>query len=241
MMSPDVSHSANPFENRRFSYKELKRITNNFDTVIGRGGFGLVYAGRLENGASVAVKMRSETSSQGNTEFLAEAQPLARIHHRNLVSLVGYCKDKKHLSLVNDYMDGGNLQDRLRGQEPLNWLQRLKIALDSAYGQPAIITVSDTERTNITLWARDRLSEGDIGRVTDPTIREDCNINSVLKVAQLALQCTEREMRDRPTMEQVVEGISESLQLENSSRSLSSRSIKTGTWASADGESVGAV
>ncbi|KAM0898789.1 hypothetical protein ACQ4PT_021708 [Festuca glaucescens] len=326
----DVSHSANPFENRRFSYKELKRITNNFDTVIGRGGFGLVYAGRLENGASVAVKMRSETSSQGNTEFLAEAQHLARIHHRNLVSLVGYCKDKKHLSLVYDYMDGGNLQDRLRGQEPLNWLQRLKIALDSAYGleylhkscnpplihrdvktgnilltanldaklsdfgltrafsseamthtttqpagtpgyldpeyyrtshlsvksdvysfgvvllvlitgQPAIITVSDTERTNITLWARDRLSEGDIGRVTDPTIREDCDINSVLKVAQLALQCTEREMRDRPTMEQVVEGISESLQLENSSRSLSSSSIKTGTWASADGESVGAI
>jgi hypothetical protein len=72
MLPPDVSHSANLFENRRFSYKELKRITNNFDTVVGRGGFGLVYAGRLENGASVAVKMRSETSSQGNTEFLAE-------------------------------------------------------------------------------------------------------------------------------------------------------------------------
>jgi predicted Ser/Thr protein kinase len=72
MLPPDVSHSVNPFENRRFSYKELKRITNNFNTTIGRGGFGLVYAGRLENGASVAVKMRSEKSSQGNTEFLAE-------------------------------------------------------------------------------------------------------------------------------------------------------------------------
>jgi serine/threonine protein kinase len=109
-------------------------------------------------------------------------------------------------------------------------------------GQPAIIAVSDTERTNITLWARDRLSEGDIGRMTDPTIREDCDINSVLKVAQLALQCTERQIRDRPTMGQVVEGIRESLQLETSSRSLSlsSSSIKTGSWASADGESVGA-
>ncbi|VAI04622.1 unnamed protein product [Triticum turgidum subsp. durum] len=78
--------------------------------------------------------MRSETSSQGNTEFLAEAQHLARVHHKNLVSLIGYCKDKKHLSLIYEYMDEGNLEDRLRGQEPLNWLQRLKIALDSAHG-----------------------------------------------------------------------------------------------------------
>jgi predicted Ser/Thr protein kinase len=78
MVPPDVSQSANQFDNRRFSYKELKGITNNFDTVIGRGGFGLVYAGRLENGTSVAVKMRSETSSQGNTEFLAEVSYLFR-------------------------------------------------------------------------------------------------------------------------------------------------------------------
>ncbi|VAH92280.1 unnamed protein product [Triticum turgidum subsp. durum] len=111
---PDLAHSTNTFENRRFTYKELKHITNNFNSVIGRGGFGLVYVGCLENGALVAVKMRSETSSQGNTEFLAEAQHLARVHHKNLVSLIGYCKDKKHLSLVYEYMDEGNLEDRLR-------------------------------------------------------------------------------------------------------------------------------
>ncbi|KAM3312477.1 hypothetical protein ACQJBY_032407 [Aegilops geniculata] len=112
---PDLAHSTNTFVNRRFTYKELKRITNNFNSVIGRGGFGLVYVGCLENGALVAVKMRSETSSQGNTEFLAEAQHLARVHHKNLVSLIGYYKDKKHLSLVYEYMDEGNLEDRLRG------------------------------------------------------------------------------------------------------------------------------
>lgn len=83
MLPPDVSHSANLFENRRFSYKDLKRVTNNFDTIIGRGGFGLVYAGRLENGASVAVKMRSETSSQGNSEFLAEVRVNYSFHSTN--------------------------------------------------------------------------------------------------------------------------------------------------------------
>lgn len=330
---PDVARSANPFENRRFKYKELKVITNDFNNVIGRGGFGLVYAGCLENGIPVAVRMRSEASSQGNTEFLAEVRHLARVHHRNMVSLIGYCKDKKHLSLVYEYMDGGSLADRLRGQEasltePLNWLQRLKIALDSAYGleylhkscspplihrdvktqnilltanleakisdfgltrafssetrthtttqpagtpgyldpeyyatshlseksdvysfgvvllalitaQPAIIPINNTERKNIAQWVRERLSEGDIESVTDPRISGDCDVNSVWKVAELALHCTERAGRDRPTMTEVVEGLRESLQLETSSHSMRCSSIGTIGSASADAEPVG--
>ncbi|PNT62912.1 probable LRR receptor-like serine/threonine-protein kinase At1g05700 isoform X2 [Brachypodium distachyon] len=326
---PDVAPSANLFENRRFSYKELKRITNNFNTVIGKGGFGFVYLGKLENETQVAVKMRSDTSSQGDTEFLAEAQHLARVHHKNLVSLIGYCKDKKHLSLVYEYMDGGNLQDRLGGQEPLSWMQRLKIAQDSACGleylhkscspplihrdvktgnilltrnleaklsdfgltrafsseeavthtttqpagtlgyldpeyyatshlseksdvysfgavllvlitgRPAIITISETVKTTVALWVEDRLSEGDIENVTDPRIRGDCDINSVWKVAELALQCTRHAARDRPTMTEVVEGIGESLMLETSSRSMRCSSVGTGGSGFADGDSVG--
>lgn len=63
---------SNIFENRQFSYKELKLITANFVQAIGRGGFGDVFLGYLENGNPVAVKMRSKTSSQGDKEFLAE-------------------------------------------------------------------------------------------------------------------------------------------------------------------------
>ena len=59
-------------ENRRFTYKELENITNNFERLIGQGGFGLVYYGRLEDGTMVAAKMRSESSSHGLDEFLAE-------------------------------------------------------------------------------------------------------------------------------------------------------------------------
>jgi hypothetical protein len=59
-------------ENRRFTYKELVNITNNFEGFIGHGGFGHVYYGRLENGSEVAVKMCSQSSIHGLDEFLAE-------------------------------------------------------------------------------------------------------------------------------------------------------------------------
>ena len=71
-------------ENRRFTYKELEYITNNFERLIGQGGFGLVYYGRLEDGTMVAAKMRSESSSHGLDEFLAEVlifQPPWNIHN----------------------------------------------------------------------------------------------------------------------------------------------------------------
>ncbi|VAI55434.1 unnamed protein product [Triticum turgidum subsp. durum] len=148
-------------ENREFSYKELKHITNNFSQEIGKGGFGPVFLGYLENGNPVAVKVRSESSSQGGKEFLAEARHLTRIHHKNLVSLVGYCKDRNHLALVYEYMPEGNLQDHLRATstcKPLSWEQRLQIALDAAQGleylhiacKPALIH-RDVKSRNILL------------------------------------------------------------------------------------------
>ena len=69
-ISPQAS--SHIFENRKFTYKELKLMTANFKEEIGRGGFGSVFLGYLENGNSVAVKMRSKTSSQGDKEFSAE-------------------------------------------------------------------------------------------------------------------------------------------------------------------------
>uniref|UniRef100_A0ACD5V7N3 Uncharacterized protein n=1 Tax=Avena sativa TaxID=4498 RepID=A0ACD5V7N3_AVESA len=148
-------------ENREFSYRELKHITDNFSQEIGKGGFGPVFLGYLENGNSVAVKVRSESSSQGGREFLAEAQHLTRIHHKNLVSLVGYCQDRNHLALVYEYMPEGDLQDKLRAtssSRPLTWEQRLQIALDAAQGleylhfacKPALIH-RDVKSRNILL------------------------------------------------------------------------------------------
>ncbi|KAF0927292.1 hypothetical protein E2562_031495 [Oryza meyeriana var. granulata] len=161
-------------ENRRFTYNELEKITNNFQRVLGRGGFGYVYDGFLEDGTQVAVKLRSESSSQGPKEFLAEAQILTRIHHKNLVSMIGYCKDGEYMALVYEYMSEGTLQEHIAGKNNngryLTWRERLRIALESAQGleylhngcNPPLIH-RDVKATNILLNTRLEAKIADFG------------------------------------------------------------------------------
>nr|BAD28576.1 leucine-rich repeat protein kinase-like [Oryza sativa Japonica Group] len=125
-------------ENRQFTYKELEKFTNNFERFIGQGGFGPVFYGCLEDGIEVAVKIRSESSSHGLDQFFAEVQSLTKVHHRNLVSLVGYCWEKGHLALVYEYMARGSLCDHLRGNngvsDSLNWRTRVRVVVEAAQG-----------------------------------------------------------------------------------------------------------
>ncbi|KAL8205963.1 hypothetical protein R6Q57_009514 [Mikania cordata] len=103
---------------RWFSFEELKACTSNFskDNIIGSGGYGKVYKGTLDTGHVVAIKRAQQGSLQGAKEFKTEIELLSRIHHKNVVALVGFC-----------YEQG---ESRIR----LDWMKRLKIALDSAKG-----------------------------------------------------------------------------------------------------------
>ncbi|TVU20511.1 hypothetical protein EJB05_36723, partial [Eragrostis curvula] len=159
---------------RQFTYRELEVITDNFQRVLGRGGFGSVYDGILKDGTQVAVKLQSDFSNQGDREFLAEVQTLTKIHHKNLVSLIGYCMDGNHLALVYEHMSEGSLEDKLRGydQNPgsLTWKQRLRIALESAQGleylhkacSPPFVH-RDVKTANILLSANLEAKIGDFG------------------------------------------------------------------------------
>ncbi|XP_047147987.1 senescence-induced receptor-like serine/threonine-protein kinase [Vigna umbellata] len=122
--------------NQVFSYSDIRRITNNFTTMIGKGGFGKVYLGTLECGERVAVKILSSPSAQGYKEFQSEAKLLMHVHHRNVVSLVGYCDESDTKALIYEYLSEGNLQQKLSDKNPifLEWTQRLKIAMDAANG-----------------------------------------------------------------------------------------------------------
>ncbi|CAN6210497.1 unnamed protein product [Urochloa humidicola] len=161
-------------DNRRFTYKELKKFTNNFKQFIGKGGFGAVYYGRLENGTEVAVKMRSESSSHGLPEFLAEVQCLSKVHHRNLVSLVGYCWENDHLALVYEYMSEGNLCAHLRGKNGvsgiINWGTRVRVLLEAAQGLDYLhkgcnlpIIHRDVKTSNILLGQKFQAKIADFG------------------------------------------------------------------------------
>jgi len=79
-----------------FTFEELSHCTNDFDdsTLIGQGGYGKVYRGLLADGTVVAIKRAQQGSLQGSKEFFTEIELLSRLHHRNLVSLLGYCDEE---------------------------------------------------------------------------------------------------------------------------------------------------
>ncbi|XP_073006565.1 senescence-induced receptor-like serine/threonine-protein kinase, partial [Typha latifolia] len=301
--NPPIGGSSNAvgsfqFENQRFKYKELAAITDNFRREIGRGGFGEVYHGFLENGTQVAVKMRSNLSRQGLQEFLITVKHLMQVHHNNLVSMIGYCKDGDYLGVVYEYMSEGTLQDHLIGGASsditLSWRQRLRIAIESAQGlkylhnelKPPLIhgnmktrsillsenllakiadfglsmgfharigtqgyidpeylasyenlseksdvysfgvvllemitgkppILLEPEVVHITNWVRHELNRGLIENIIDPRMQGEYNVNSVWKVAELALDCTAQTSNQRPTMTEIFLKLKEYFDLES--------------------------
>lgn len=123
---------------RYFSLQEIRKATDSFNTkhLIGQGGFGQVFKGVIDDGATtVAIKRRDPSSRQGANEFRTEILILSKLMHRNLVSLIGYCNDKEEMILVYEYMELGNLCDHLYNPDfSLTWKQRLHICLGAASG-----------------------------------------------------------------------------------------------------------
>ncbi|KAK6163642.1 hypothetical protein DH2020_000506 [Rehmannia glutinosa] len=141
----DGSDNARVIEagNLVFSLQSLRKVTNDFarENELGRGGFGVVYKGELENGMKLAVK-RMESGEIGNKaldEFQTEISVLSKVRHRHLVSLLGYSAEGNERLLVYEYMPQGALSRHLfrwksLNLEPVSWTRRLNIALDVARG-----------------------------------------------------------------------------------------------------------
>lgn len=284
---------------------ELEEATNNFSKKIGKGSFGSVYYGKMKDGKEVAVKTMGDSSSHLNKQFVTEVALLSRIHHRNLVPLIGYCEEAHQRILVYEYMHNGTLRDHIHGsinQKQLDWLARLQIAEDAAKGleylhtgcSPSIIhrdvktsnilldinmraKVSDfglsrqaeedlthvssvargtvgyldpeyyasqqlTEKSdvysfgvvllelisgkkpvsvedfgaelNIVHWARSLINKGDVISVVDPFLVGNVKIESIWRIAEVAIQCVEQHGYSRPKMQEIILAIQDAIKIE---------------------------
>ncbi|PIN13383.1 Serine/threonine protein kinase [Handroanthus impetiginosus] len=122
-----------------FSYTELEKATNNFDSSkeLGDGGFGTVYYGKLGDGREVAIKRLYEHNYRRVEQFMNEIKILTCLRHPNLVSLYG-CTSRRsrELLLVYEYIPNGTVADHLHGERakeaPLAWPVRMSIAIETA-------------------------------------------------------------------------------------------------------------
>ncbi|XP_023645282.1 probable LRR receptor-like serine/threonine-protein kinase At1g07560 isoform X3 [Capsella rubella] len=134
VLGPSSSQQSIVTKKRRYTNAEVVAMTNNFERVLGKGGFGMVYHGYINGTEEVAVKLLSPSSAQGYKEFKTEVELLLRVYHTNLVCLVGYCDEKDHLALIYQYMANGDLKKHLSGSSIISWVDRLNVAVDAALG-----------------------------------------------------------------------------------------------------------
>ncbi|KAF2296929.1 hypothetical protein GH714_013010 [Hevea brasiliensis] len=157
-----------------FTYAEMALATNNFNssTQVGQGGYGIVYKGILADGTVVAIKRAQEHSLQGEKEFLTEIELLSRLHHRNLVSLVGYC-DEEYEQVNFSYQSGMifSFIDGRMGSYPSNFMEKflnlaMKCCHDETDSRPSM---ADVVRELETIWVM--IAESDM-KTTDTVITD---------------------------------------------------------------------
>ncbi|KAL0409506.1 UNVERIFIED_CONTAM: Rust resistance kinase Lr10 [Sesamum radiatum] len=121
----------------RFSYSDIRRITNQFSEKLGEGGFGIVYKGKLSNEINVAVKVLNNSNGNGE-EFVNEVGTIGRIHHINVVRLVGFCAEGFRRVLVYEFLPNDSLEKFIfqagLKRNSLGWPKLQDIALGIARG-----------------------------------------------------------------------------------------------------------
>ncbi|XP_028107449.1 cysteine-rich receptor-like protein kinase 10 isoform X1 [Camellia sinensis] len=126
-------------ESLQYDFGTIQAATNNFsdDNKIGEGGFGHVYKGKLINGEEIAVKRLSQNSGQGGEEFKNEVLLVAKLQHRNLVRLLGFCLEGEEKILIYEFMPNKSLDRILFDSQEhgkLDWPKRYKIIEGIARG-----------------------------------------------------------------------------------------------------------
>ncbi|KAJ6723327.1 RECEPTOR-LIKE SERINE/THREONINE-PROTEIN KINASE ALE2 [Salix koriyanagi] len=186
--APAAGSLPHPSSTRFLAYEELKEATNNFEpaSILGEGGFGRVFKGVLSDGTAVAIKRLTNGGQQGDKEFLVEVEMLSRLHHRNLVKLVGYysSRDSSQNLLCYELVPNGSLEAWLHG--PLG-----------PSGQENLVT-----------WARPILRDKDrLEELVDPRLGGKYPKEDFVRVCTIAAACVAPEASQRPSMGEVVQSL----------------------------------
>ncbi|XP_019244406.1 PREDICTED: rust resistance kinase Lr10-like [Nicotiana attenuata] len=120
----------------KYSYSEIKKMTNKFKEKLGEGAYGTVFKGKLRSGPFVAVKLMHKSMTSGQ-EFISEVSTIGRIHHVNVVQLIGFCVEGSKRALVYEFTPNGSLDKYIFPQErivSLSYKQMFDISLGVARG-----------------------------------------------------------------------------------------------------------
>ncbi|XP_065622040.1 rust resistance kinase Lr10-like isoform X2 [Quercus suber] len=100
----------------RYSFSQIRKMAKGFKDKLGEGGYGSVYKGKLQSGHLVAIKMLGKSKANGQ-EFINEVATIGRIHHKNVVQLIGYCVEGLKRALIYEFMPNSSLDKYIFSQE----------------------------------------------------------------------------------------------------------------------------
>ncbi|KAJ0078302.1 hypothetical protein Patl1_36943 [Pistacia atlantica] len=175
---------------KRFSLRELQVATDSFSNrhILGRGGFGKVYKGRLADGSLVAVKrLKEERTQGGELQFQTEVEMISMAVHRNLLRLRGFCMTPTERLLVYPFMVNGSVASCLRGQRAFD-LARL----------------ANDDDVMLLDWVKGLLKEKKLEQLVDGDLQGNYIEGEVEQLIQVALLCTQGSPQERPKMSEVV-------------------------------------
>jgi len=179
---------------KQYRYSELKRMTNSFRDKLGQGGYGVVYKASLPDGRQVAVKMINESKGNGE-EFINEVASISRTSHVNIVSLLGFCYEKKR-ALIYEFMSKGSLDKFIfKSGFPdaicnLDWKTLYQIAIGIARGLEYLHQGCTSRILHLDIKPQNILLDEDF---------------CPKKITMVSLWCIQTNPLDRPSMSKVIE------------------------------------